>query len=129
MGIKVISIEWNGQKGTINENEAFEAAEAIEDHVTVFELYGMLQDHKSLKIAQIAKAYAALCRVAGIKAEPKDVASALRQALRSTKKGEDGFWSQVMGVVNPLLNILTDGAPEGESGEDKDPGNAKKAAS
>lgn len=125
MGIKVISIEWNGSKGTINEDEAFAAAEAVEEHITVFELFQMTQNTKKLKIAPLAKAYAALCDVAGVPAEPKAIASGLRGALRSSEKGQ--FWGEVMGVITPLLTILTDGAPD--DGEDKESGNVKSSTS
>lgn len=116
MGIDVIQIEWEGQTGTINADEAFIAAEAIEEHVAIFELAAMAQNMASFKTAKVARAYAALCKVAGINVSAQDVrkkiAASFSDGATAQERGTS-FLVQASGVIGPLLQILTDGADLG----------------
>lgn len=133
MGIDVITIEWNGKTGTINENEAFAAAEAVERHVGVFELSRMMVDPQAIRITAVAKAYADLCKVAGVPADAVDVRKAITDTLHSAgdarTRGKN-MLGEVQKVIMPLYNILTDGAPStGDAGEGDTEGNAETPAS
>lgn len=127
MGIKVITVEWGGQTGTINEREAFEAADAIEDHVTIFDLVHMMADPRNLRVAKLAAGYAALCKVAGIKADAQEIRKELASSLGSYISGDESAFAKVAAAIQPLYAILTDGAPVNQG--ETEPGNEEAPAS
>jgi len=127
MGVKVIKVEWDGKTGTINEDEAFIAAERIEEHVPVFELAMMLSDPARLQTAKLSRAYAALCDVAGIKASAKDIRAKMAASFGQGETAQERGLSFVKAageVISPLLVILTDGADMGQPNDEaQDEGN------
>jgi hypothetical protein len=118
--MRVLELEWKGKPFTLNEDEAFRAADAVEDVVTVGELAAMRADGNKMRFAKLAMAYAALLREAGAQAQDREVHSMFMEALKD-ENSEDRtrIWLQ---AVDTLLMILMDGIPEAEAsgGEKKD---------
>ena len=121
---KVIGVEYGGKEYTINENEVFSVCDAIEDVLTLGEMAEMMQDSRKIRFAKLAAAYAALLREAGASVDAKKVHKEFRQSL--TGNAVDGV-AKAQEALAGLVNILMDGAEPAEG--DKEPGNAKKAAS
>lgn len=105
--MREIKVTWGETEYAITENMAFEMADAIEDHVTVFELSDMLRDMKKVRLNKLARAYAAMLNELGAKTTARDVKASLVAGL----KAGDGEW---VGVVTALIAILFDGVPETE---------------
>lgn len=132
MSISVIKVTWGDQTGTINADEAFLAADAIEQHVAVFELAMMLSDPRQLRTAKLALAYHELCKVAGIKSTPKEIRSALVKSFENgdtAKERGASFMAEAGVIIGQLLAILTDGADMGQGDEAQEAGNVEAPAS
>lgn len=114
--MKVIKIEWGGETYTINENEAFEIGERIEDIITMGDLAKM-QMEASPKFRKLSRCFAEMINFAGGRASPQDVHTQMMAQIKSTEATapEDLF---VTIAINTLLEIMMDGVPEGEGGDD-----------
>lgn len=130
MAIKTLTVEWGGKTGTINEREAFAAADAVEDHVTIFELAEMATNPRKLRAGRLAAAYAALCRHAGVPADPQEIRRELAAELGGALRGEKNALGKVQVVIGPLYTLLTDGANAGGGSSEGDTeGNEQAPAS
>lgn len=125
--MRILTVEWQGKSGTINANEAFAAADAIEDSVTIYELAEMASDPRKLKVGKLAAAYASLCKHAGVPVNAQEVRRELAHAMAGALQGREDTFASVVGVIEPLYQILTDGAPKA-TGEEA-PGNGEAPAS
>lgn len=112
---KVISLKWNGEEYTLNEKEAFLAADAVEDVLTLGELVAMRADGSKIKFAKLSSAYAAMLMEAGCKVDPVDIHKAFTDRL----KGKDEGFKLEMAVeaIDWLILVLMDGAPESDEGD------------
>lgn len=115
-----ITVKWKDEEAKVSSSMAFEIADAVEQHLTVGELAVMRSYPGQVKYVKLARAYAALLRVVGIRASAHEVHLEFTKALRSGKKGENRLAYAVQ-VMDWLLYILMDGAPEPEVDEVEEP--------
>jgi hypothetical protein len=106
-----IELEWKGKSYVIREEQAFALGEELEDIVTITELAAMGDKPKFYKLS---RAYAAIITFAGGHATPAEVHGAIMDGV---KAGESAGADVVMTVVNTLISILMDGAPDGDDAE------------
>lgn len=112
-----IKLSFKGEEYTIAEDRAFEAAEAVEDVMTIQDLSAMMPNPKFTKIA---RCFGALLRFAGAKVSDADVRSEMMReisALTSEDDQEQAKGLLAAQAIESLLTILMDGAPEGEATE------------
>jgi len=102
-----IEIEWKGETLTIREDQAFEAAEAVEE---VFTLGELARFGDKPKLAALSRGFAALVNFAGGKATPQEVR---QSALAAMKTGQDEA-AVLASIMSALIEILMDGAPDAE---------------
>jgi hypothetical protein len=122
--MKSITLEWKGEEFTIGEHEAFELGERLEDIVTLAELAEMSARPKFRKLA---RCYAEMLNFAGARVTPNAVHSQMMNEIKVL----DGKQKTLMiaEAVGILLEILMDGAPEGEEPQEEKKGNhSSKAA-
>jgi len=124
--MKSIEIEWDGERATLTERQAFAAADAIEEHVTFGQLAQMRMDGNKVRFAQIAAAYAALLGVVGIRASAHQVHVKFKEQLRDASSADK--LSATMKAIDWLLMVLMDGAPEAD-GDEEPAGNVEAPAS
>ncbi len=123
---KIISLKWKGESYTLNENEAFLAADAVEDVLTLGELVAMRNDGGKIKFAKLASAYSALLSEAGCDAPAMEIRKAFTEAMKGRSKG---FKLELaVEAIDQLILILMDGAPVDDAG-DKKPKNESESAS
>lgn len=123
--MKKIEIEWQGEQFTIGEHEAFELGERLEDIVTLAELAAMGEKPKFRKLA---RCYAEMLNFAGARVKPEQVYSEMMAELKSAGKSKGKII--VAEAIGVLIEILMDGAPEGEEPDDgKKQNRSSKAAS
>jgi len=103
----MIEIEWKGETLTIRENQAFEAAEAVEE---VFTLGELAKFESKPKLAALSRGFAALVNFAGGKATPQEVR---QSALAAMKAGENEA-AVLTSIMSALVEVLMDGAPDAE---------------
>ena len=96
-----ILIEWEGKTYTIPEDEAFAAAEAVEEVVTLDEL-------SKMRLTKVAKGYSALLRHCGVVVSHEVVHKKLVQAMAD---------SVVCSTRNVEHGQTTDGIIEAEKDE------------
>jgi hypothetical protein len=122
--MKQINLEWQGQKFTIGEHEAFELGERLEDIVTLPELASMATNPKFRKLA---RCYSTMLSFAGARVTPEMVYSQMMSEIKSLD--EDRKQLVVAEAISVLLEILMDGAPEGQGQDDgKKKNRSSKAA-
>lgn len=112
-----ITLNFKGETFTIEENRAFEAAEAVEDVMTIPQIVAM-QDNP--KFTKIAKCFGAMLRFAGAKVSDADVHKEMMREISSLEANEDASQAEEIlatRALGALLEVLMDGAPEAESGE------------
>lgn len=115
---KVITITWNSEEYTLNENEAFLAADAVEDVITVGELVEMLQSMRNVRFAKLAMAFGALLREAGASVSDKEIHDEFKAALSNAPQAEKMALAR-KAMLN-LVGVIMDGAPsEGGDSETK----------
>lgn len=122
--MKQINIEWRGELLTIGEHEAFELGERIEEIVTLAELSNMATHPKFRKLA---RCYAEMINFAGGHTTPGEVHSKMMAELKSGDSDKKEIL--VAEAVSTLIDILMDGAPEGDGGDGKKGGHSSKTAS
>lgn len=123
--MKQINIEWQGEKFTIGEHEAFELGERLEDIVTLAELASMAEKPKFRKLA---RCYAEMLNFAGARVTAEKVYSQMMGEIKNLNKEKKTLI--VAEAIGTLIEILMDGAPEGEEpDEGKKPNRSSKAAS
>lgn len=121
----VIRLTWGDQSGTLNEKQMFEAAEALEEHVTLFEIGQMMANVENIKLAKLARGYSAILGAAGISVSPIDIRSKLVANLHAGQSVENTvkLMHDINRIYAPIWAILTDGAPvsdeDGEVEEDE----------
>jgi len=103
----MIEIEWKGETLTIREDQAFEAAEAVEEFFTIADL-GRFSGKP--KLAKLSRGFAELVNFAGGKATPQEVR---QSALAAVKDGQSQT-EVVLSIMSALYAILMDGAPDAE---------------
>lgn len=117
---KVITIKWQGETFTLNEEEAFLAADGIEDILTIGQLSAMMSDPRKIKFVKIARCYAVMLNEAGASVKPKQV----HNEFMKVKANSDGTELRLVALqaCATLLDILMDGAPTSkEGGEQQNP--------
>lgn len=119
--MKQIKIEWQGASFTISEREAFELGERIEEIVTLSELSDMAQKPKFRKLA---RCYAEMLNFAGAIVTPAEVHSKMMDEIKNLKGSEKQL--VVAEAIGVLIEILMDGAPEGDVSGGDDSGDGKK---
>lgn len=117
MSRKPIKVTWGDQSGTINEREAFLACEAIEEHLTLFELIAMQSDLKQLKTAKLSRAYAGICAIAGVNVSAMDIKSGMSKSFREAEGKE--YFEMVQSVIGPLVVMLTEDGPKEQASGDE----------
>lgn len=123
--MKQINIEWKGELLTIGEHEAFELGERIEEIVTLTELSQMGQHPKFRKLA---RCYAEMINFAGGRTSPAEVHAKMMDELKGGKVDQKEIL--VAEAVSTLIDILMDGAPQGDGDDDaKKEGHSSKTAS
>lgn len=135
--MKTIKLEWKGDTYVIPENEVFEAVDEMEEHIT---LATIAQDAQALRMGRLSKAFSVLLKHAGAPdCEPAEVrrwmsASIKKMLAKTTETGRQPSQTEVQeiffgAVVKELSDILMDGAPEPDGGEEEKPASGKKTAS
>lgn len=119
--MKSIQIHWDGEDFAIAERDIFSLGEQIEEIVTLSELSQMGVHPKFRKLA---RCYAVMVNFAGGNTTPTEVHSAMMDELKGASEGTRDIL--VAEAVGTLVEIIMDGAPEGD-GDDGDSG--KKAES
>lgn len=110
--MEAFTIKWQGQEATVKADQAFELADAIEQHVTVGELAVMRSVPGRIQYVKLSKAYAAMLMACGIPAKAKDVHGEFTKVLRSATA--DDRLGMAIEALDWLLMVLMDGAPEPE---------------
>ena len=105
-----ILIEWDGRTYTIPEDEAFAAAEAVEEVVTL----GELSDGK-MRLTKVAKGYSALLRHCGAVVPPEAVHRKLVQAMADYIQGGKADKAAaeklvILTATQSLLAVIMSGA-------------------
>lgn len=112
--MNIIKIEWKGETLTINEDEAFEVGERIEEILTLSELAEMGGKPKFYKLA---RCYSEMVNFAGGHTTPREIHS---EMMAQIKGDNDGGELMIAEAIASLIAILMDGAPEGDGeGEGK----------
>lgn len=121
------TIEWNGVKVKLKEDDAFLLADAVENHVTFGELVLMRQDLSRIPFAQLANAYASLLNACGIQANAKDIRKEFVTAMRKAEKG--GKLAPALEAIDWLILVVGDGMWElSDSSEGKEQKNESEPA-
>tara|TARA_R110000851_G_scaffold180991_2_gene328660 strand:- start:266 stop:634 length:369 start_codon:yes stop_codon:yes gene_type:complete len=107
-----ITIEWAGEKLTINENEAFEVGELIEEIVTLGELAEMGEKPRFFKLA---RCYSVMINFAGGNTTPKAVHS---EMMKQVKGGGEQSTLLIGDAIAGLIAILMDGSVTDGDGEE-----------
>jgi hypothetical protein len=123
--MRSIKLTWKGQAATLSEDQAFYAADAVEQHVTFGDLVAMRTSGKNIRFAQISRAYAALLNEAGLSVTDREVHSEIMSAVRTANKAEK--LSMALEAIDWLLIVVMDGAPEADP-EGETEGNAPAPA-
>lgn len=110
--MRKIKLTWKGNDATLNEDQLFYAADAVEQEITFGELVQMRTSGKNIRFTQIAKAYAAMLNEAGLSVTSRDVHAEIMKAVRTSDKAEK--LNLALEAIDWLLIVLMDGAPEGE---------------
>lgn len=119
---KLITVEYEGKKYTINDNEVFSVVDAIEDVITVGQIATMLRDPNQIRFAKLADAYAALLSELGATVDRNKLLSQFRRELGTN--AIDGV-SSARDKLTELITILMDTSEiESDGAGDKEPGNA-----
>lgn len=122
--MKQINIEWQGEKFTIGEHEAFELGERLEDIVTLAELASMAEKPKFRKLA---RCYAEMLNFAGARVTAEKVHSHMMNEIKGLDESKKTLI--VAEAISTLIEILMDGAPTNEEPDDgKKPSHSSKAA-
>lgn len=112
--MKPIAIEWDGEEYVISESEAFEVGEAIEEIISLTEIGEMA---KRPRFHKLAKCYSVMINFAGGHATPQDVHKVMMQQLKNGDAKSATILA--MNAASALIEILMDGAPEGDGGDEK----------
>lgn len=116
--MKAIKLEWHGKSYTIAANEAFAVGEAVEDIITIGEIGELASRPKFRKISRV---YGVMLRHAGARVTDEEVFSDMMGQVKGA--GQDGKELLVASAMAALVEILMDGAPEGDDdGEKKQQG-------
>lgn len=113
-----IKLGFKGVDYSIAENRAFEAAEVVEDVMTIQDLSAMMPNPKFTKIA---RCFGALLRFAGAEVSDAEVKrEMMREISQMTSETEQEQAKGLLAAqaIESLLTVLMDGAPEGDAGED-----------
>lgn len=124
--MRKIRLTWKGEAATLKEDGVFLAADAVEQEVTFGELVQMRITGKNIRFTQIAKAYAAMLREAGLNVTAREVHSEIMKVVRTADKAEK--LSMALEAIDWLLVVLMDGAPE-QDDEGDTSGNVEAPAS
>mgnify|MGYP006935322359 CR=1 FL=1 len=121
--MKIIKLKWKGEDLTINENEAFEIGEQIEEIISLNEIALMAT---APKFRKLARCYAEMINFAGGHATPQEIHSEMMDQIK--EGGEDAQALLVATALEMLVEILMDGAPTGDGGEGKKMPSSSKPA-
>jgi len=124
---KIITLKWDGEEYTLNETEAFLAADAVEEFLTLGELVEMRSDGNRIRFAKIAQAYAAMLSEAGCRVSAQQVHRAFTDALKSDKP-QDRLTMAVQ-AIDWLIMVVMDGSPSDDEPEGGDTKNEDAPAS
>lgn len=124
---KIVTLTWKGEDYTLNENEAFLAADAVEEFITLGELFKMRTDGNRIRFAKVAQAYSAMLGEAGCRVTPQEVHKAFTDAMKSEDAA--GKLQMAIQAIDWLIMVLTDGANAGDAQEDKEQKNEGTSAS
>lgn len=108
--MKKIKLTWKGNEATLNEDQVFFAADAVEQEITFGELVKMRTSGQNIRFTQISKAYAAILNEAGLSVTSREVHSEIMKAVRTADKTEK--LNMALEAIDWLLIVLMDGAPE-----------------
>lgn len=111
--MKRIEIEWKGEAFSVEEREAFELGERIEEIVTLNELAQMANKPKFRKLA---RCYAEIINFAGGRATPAEIYSEMMNEIKA--QSSEGSALIAAEAIGALIDILMDGAPEEEASDD-----------
>lgn len=114
------TVKWGKEEAQIKESMAFEVAEAVEQHITVGELAVMRSFPGRIQYAKLSKGYAALLEVVGIAATPQEVHKEFTKTLKSSKVAGPDRLAYAIQVMDWLLMVLMDGAPEAEKEDEEE---------
>lgn len=106
-----IRLSFRGEEYVIPDKDAFAAGEAVEEIVTLAEI---AQWGKKPKFRKLARCFGELLRFAGCKVSDAEVFTEIMGQVKRYDGNEDVVAVQ---ALNALVEILMDGAPEGDEGE------------
>jgi len=112
-----ITLKFKGEEYTIAESQAFEAAEQVEDVLTISEIAAMQANPKFVKIA---KCFGVLLRFAGCKVSDRDVHSEMMAEVMKMSEDDATEAKEMLAAqaIGSLMAVLLDGAPEDDEAED-----------
>lgn len=120
-----IKLSFKGETYTIPEDQAFEAAEVVEEVMTIPQIVAMQENPRFTKIA---RCFGAMLRFAGVKVSDREVHQEMMREIASLDSDADQEQGKEMlaaQAVASLLAVLMDGAPEGDGTEGGDAGKTK----
>lgn len=123
---KIITIEWEGKEYTLNESEAFLAADAIEGILTIGELIQMRADGDKIRFVKLAQCYSALLSEVGLSVPATKIRQGFLDSIKN--KPAEQKLAAAVAAMDMLMEIIMDGAPSDDGGA-KEPGNDSALAS
>lgn len=124
-----IKIAWKGKTYTIPESKAFLAGEAVEEVVTLAE---MASWGRHVRFHKLARAFAALAGVAGVRVTPEDVLKEMMAQLAKFAGNQEGA-AELFAVraIAQLQEVLVGALPEAmrAAAADGEPGKTAAASS
>lgn len=123
-----IKLTWKGESATLTEDQAFLAADAVEQVATFGELVEMRMKPGKIRFVLLAKAYAALLTEAGIPTKAREVHREFMKVVNAGGNAEKRL-ALAVEAIDWLLMVLMDGAPEPEASEGDTGGNLETSAS
>jgi len=110
-----IEIDWKGEKYVIREDQAFAAAEALEEHFTISDLAKVQTE---FNVTKMSTAFAALITFAGGQATKEEIRQAVLGSVASGTQMEIAF----VPILEAFMVVLFSGAPaEGDKPAGKPP--------
>lgn len=110
-----INLSFKGETYTIRDDQAFEAAEAVEDVMTIPEIVAM---QAAPKFTKIARCFGAMLRFAGVKVSDREVHQEMMREISAMEGDADVSEAKELlaaQAIAALLSVLMDGAPEGDA--------------
>lgn len=121
--MRSIKLEWNGEDFCIRPDQAFAAAEVVEQFVTLTDL-PKLGEH--LPLTKLARCFAALVEFAGGHADAADVHKFMLAEMKAVENDAGKADAMLaVKVIHDLVEVLMDGAPEMDAADGDGSGKGK----